>query len=142
MAKEEKIDPSELGLDPNKLPQHIAIIMDGNGRWAKERGKPRVFGHRAGIESVRDIVKACSQIGVKYLTLYTFSMENWRRPKSEVSSLMRMLRDLLRKEVKELHENDVKVTAMGRISDLPDFVQAELSRATEKTRDNKGLTLV
>jgi len=142
MAKEEKIDLSELGLDSNNLPQHIAIIMDGNGRWAKERGKPRILGHRAGIESVRDIVKACNQIGIKYLTLYTFSIENWRRPKSEVSSLMKMLRDLLRKEIKELHENDVRVMAIGRIGDLPDFVQAEVAKAAEKTCDNKGLTLI
>jgi undecaprenyl diphosphate synthase len=142
MAKDKKIHASELGLDSKKLPQHIAVIMDGNGRWAREKGRPRIFGHRAGIESVRDIVKACSQIGIEYLTLYTFSRENWKRPKTEVSSLMKMLRDLLRKEVRELDENDVRIAAIGRISDLPDFVQAELSRAIEKTRDNKGLTLV
>lgn len=142
MAKEKKIDPHEVGLDPGKLPQHVAIIMDGNGRWARDRGRPRIFGHKAGIESVRDVVKGCSQIDIKYLTLYTFSRENWRRPKVEVSALMRMLRNLLRNEIKELDENDVRVMAIGRINDLPDFVQKELSRAVDKTRDNKGLTLI
>jgi len=142
MAKEKKIHPHEVGLDPGELPQHIAIIMDGNGRWARDRGRPRIFGHKAGIESVRDVVKACSQIDIKYLTLYTFSRENWRRPKAEVSALMRILRNLLRNEIKELDENDVRVMAIGRINDLPDFVQKELSRAVDKTRDNKGLTLI
>lgn len=142
MIKQEKIDPAELGLDAGRLPQHIAIIMDGNGRWAKEKGRPRIFGHRAGIESVRDIVRACSQIGIKYLTLYTFSRENWRRPKSEVRALMKMLRDLLLKEVEELDENNVKVTAIGRIDDLPDSVQSVLSKACERTRSNTGLVLV
>ncbi len=142
MAKEKKIHPHEVGLDPGKLPQHIAIIMDGNGRWARDRGRPRIFGHKAGIESVRDVVKACSQIDIKYLTLYTFSRENWRRPKVEISALMRMLRNLLRNEIKELDENDVRVMAIGRINDLPDSVQKELSRAVDKTHDNKGLTLI
>ena len=139
MSKQKRINPAELGLDPRKLPQHVAIIMDGNGRWAREKGKPRIFGHRAGIESVRDVVRACSQIGIGYLTLYTFSRENWRRPRSEVSALMRMLRELLRKEIEELDENDVRVTAIGRINDLPDSVRSELKKARDRTRENEGL---
>jgi undecaprenyl diphosphate synthase len=142
MAKQKRIDPTELGLDPEKLPQHVAIIMDGNGRWAREKGKPRIFGHRAGIESVRDVVRACSQIGIGYLTLYTFSRENWRRPRSEVTALMRMLRDLLRKEIEELDENDVRVRGIGRIDDLPDSVRSELRKARERTEANKGLVLI
>ncbi len=142
MSRRNKIDAKKLGLDPGKLPRHVAIIMDGNGRWARERGRPRIFGHRAGIESVRDVVKACSEIGIKYLTLYTFSRENWRRPRAEVTSLMSMLRDLLRKEVKELDENDVKIETIGRTQDLPEPVRAELLKAIEKTRDNEGLVLV
>jgi len=142
MAKDKKIDPHEVGLDPRRLPHHVAVIMDGNGRWARDRGRPRIFGHRAGIESVRDVVKACSQIGVEYLTLYTFSRENWKRPKAEVSALMKMLRNLLKNEIKELDRNDVRVMAIGRVDDLPDSVRKELSRAIDKTRDNKGLTLI
>jgi undecaprenyl diphosphate synthase len=142
MIKEKRINPAELGLDPGKLPQHVAIIMDGNGRWARERGKPRILGHRAGIESVRDVVRACSQIGIGYLTLYTFSRENWRRPRREVRALMGMLRDLLRREIEELDENDVCVRAIGRIEDLPQSVREEISRAHERTKDNEGLVLV
>jgi undecaprenyl diphosphate synthase len=142
MSRRDKIEAKKLGLDPEKLPRHVAIIMDGNGRWARERGRPRIFGHRAGIESVRDVVRACSELGIEYLTLYTFSRENWRRPKAEVSSLMNMLRELLRKEVKELDENDVRIETIGRTRDLPEPVQKELLRAIEKTRDNKGLVLV
>lgn len=142
MAKEKKIDPHEVGLDPGKLPHHVAIIMDGSGRWARDRGRPRIFGHRAGVESVRDVIRACSQIGIKYLTLYTFSRENWRRPKAEISALMRMLGNLLKNEIEELDQNDVRVITMGRIDDLPDSVRKELARATDKTSDNKGLTLI
>ena len=142
MTKDTRIDPAELGLDPGRLPRHVAIIMDGNGRWARERGKPRIIGHRAGIESVRDVVKACSQIGIGYLTLYTFSRENWRRPRREVKGLMSMLGDLLKREIRELDENDVRVRAIGRVHDLPQSVRKELSRAYERTKDNKGLVLI
>ena len=124
-----------------KIPAHIAIIMDGNGRWAKKRGLPRAAGHSRGIESVRDIVKACSQIGVHYLTLYTFSTENWRRPKDEVSMLMRLLLKSLRDETDELNQNDIKITMIGDLESLPKEVQKELRDACEKTKNNKKMVL-
>lgn len=124
-----------------QIPSHIAIIMDGNGRWAKRRGLPRAAGHSRGIESVRDIVKACSQLGVHYLTLYTFSTENWRRPKDEVSMLMRLLLKSLRDEADELNQNDIKITMIGDLESLPKEVQKELRDACEKTKDNKKMVL-
>jgi undecaprenyl diphosphate synthase len=124
-----------------EIPGHIAIIMDGNGRWAKMQGKTRVFGHREGVKSVRDIVEACGQIGVKYLTLYTFSTENWKRPKSEVSVLMHLLISTLKTETKELDRNDVKLMATGDKSSLPDKVKQELEDSILKLRNNKRLTL-
>jgi undecaprenyl diphosphate synthase len=142
MVEKKRIDPAELGLDPRRLPKHVAIIMDGNGRWAREKGKPRIFGHRAGIKSVRDVVRACSELGIGYLTLYTFSRENWRRPGREVRALMTMLKDLLRKEIEELDANDVRVKSIGRIDDLPESVRTELFKACDRTRDNEGLVLV
>jgi undecaprenyl diphosphate synthase len=123
------------------VPIHIAIIMDGNGRWAKERGLHRVAGHRQGVNSVRDIVEACGQLGVKYLTLYAFSTENWKRPKEEVSTLMRLLLKALRDETDRLHRNNVRLTCIGEIETLPREVQNELFDAMEKTRNNTGLTL-
>jgi undecaprenyl diphosphate synthase len=115
--------------------------MDGNGRWAKRRGLPRAAGHSRGIESVRDIVKACSQLGVRFLTLYTFSTENWRRPKDEVSMLMRLLLKSLRDETDELNQNDIKITMIGDLESLPKEVQKELRDACEKTKDNKKMVL-
>ncbi len=115
--------------------------MDGNGRWAKKRGLPRAAGHKRGVESVRDIVKACSQLGVRYLTLYTFSTENWRRPKDEVSMLMRLLLKSLRDETDELNQNDIKITMIGDIDLLPREVQKELNDAFEKTKNNKKMVL-
>ncbi len=123
------------------IPTHIAIIMDGNGRWAKSRGLPRVAGHKKGVETVKDIVKACVQLGVKYLTLYTFSTENWKRPKDEVSTLMRLLVSTLRKEVDELNENDVRLVAIGQINILPVEVQKELEDSVERTKNNNAMTL-
>jgi undecaprenyl diphosphate synthase len=123
------------------IPTHIAIIMDGNGRWAKERGLHRVAGHRQGVNSVRDIVEVCGQLGVKYLTIYAFSTENWRRPKEEVSTLMRLLLKALHDETDRLHENNVRLTCIGDINALPQQVQDELFGAMEKTRGNTGLTL-
>jgi undecaprenyl diphosphate synthase len=123
------------------IPTHIAIIMDGNGRWAKERGLHRVAGHRQGVNSVRDIVEACGQLGVKYLTLYAFSTENWKRPKEEISTLMRLLLKALRDETDRLHRNNVRLTCIGEIETLPREVQNELFDAMEKTRNNTGLTL-
>jgi len=124
-----------------EIPSHIAIIMDGNGRWAKKRGLPRAAGHTRGVESVRDIVKACSQLGVNYLTLYTFSTENWRRPRDEVSMLMRLLLKSLRDETDELNQNDIKITTIGDIESLPKEVQKELDDARNKTKDNKKMVL-
>lgn len=123
------------------LPRHVAIIMDGNGRWALERGYPRVAGHQEGIESVRDIVQSSAQLGIEYLTLYAFSNENWKRPIDEVGSLMRLLEHYLRKELDELHENEVRLLSIGKMSSLPKVVQKLLHNAIETTKDNKGLTL-
>jgi len=129
-------------LTGGEIPQHIAIIMDGNGRWAKRRGMPRIAGHNEGVNSVRDIVEACGQLGVKYLTLYAFSTENWKRPKDEVSMLMRLLLRALRDERDRLHQNEVRLKAIGDIAALPHDVQDELLEAIEMMRHNTGLTLV
>lgn len=123
------------------IPQHIAVIMDGNGRWAARRGEMRVSGHNAGLKSVRDTVEACAQLGVGYLTLYAFSTENWKRPKNEVSALMHLLIQALRKETKTLHENDIKLNAIGNIFALPPNVREELEEGMELTRHNKRMTL-
>jgi undecaprenyl diphosphate synthase len=125
-----------------EIPRHIAVIMDGNGRWAKERGMPRIAGHSEGVESVRDIVEACGQLGVDYLTLYAFSTENWKRPKEEVSLLMRLLVKALRDETDRLHNSNVRLNAIGQIEKLPREVQNELHEGIQKTRDNTGLTLI
>lgn len=129
------------GIDIERLPQHIAIIMDGNGRWAKKRGLPRSMGHRAGVEALRDIVKTCSNLGVKVLTLYAFSTENWRRPKDEVGVLMTLLTEYLRRELHELHENQVSIRTLGDISLLPLEAQKELEKSVVKTKNNPGLIL-
>jgi undecaprenyl diphosphate synthase len=115
-------------IDPTHLPRHIAIIMDGNGRWANTRSLARVRGHSQGVESVRDTVRACGELGVVALTLYAFSMENWKRPQSEINFLMRLLGKYLQNEVKELLDNNVRFDVIGRISDLPDFVQKKAAR--------------
>lgn len=128
-------------LDMNRIPKHIGIIMDGNGRWAKERNLPRTMGHKAGIETIRDIVKECSNLGVKYLTLYAFSTENWIRPSDEVSTLMRLLVEYLKKEFKELNSNNVVINSIGDISKLPTICQIELKKAYENTKKNTGLVL-
>ncbi len=128
-------------LDAAKLPRHIAIIMDGNGRWAKLRGLPRVAGHRAGAESVRTVVRAAGEWGIEVLTLYAFSVENWSRPKAEVSALWKLLKRYLRQEVRELTENNVRLTAIGRLHELPADVQRELERARKITSGNSGLLL-
>lgn len=124
-----------------KLPKHIAIIMDGNGRWAKARNLPRSFGHKAGVEAIRDIVKECNNIGIKYLTLYAFSTENWVRPADEVNTLMKLLVEYLKNEVKELHQNNVVVNFIGDISRLPMECQAELIKAHERTKNNTGVIM-
>jgi undecaprenyl diphosphate synthase len=124
-----------------RLPKHVAVIMDGNGRWAQERHLPRIEGHREGMESVRTAVKASDQLGVEYLTLYAFSMENWKRPSAEVRFLMTLLETYLRKEINELHENGVRIRTIGKTNALPKSVQRVLRQAMEKTADNEGLTL-
>lgn len=124
-----------------KIPNHVAVIMDGNGRWALERDLSRSKGHQEGIESVRDIVKAASQLGLKYLTLYTFSIENWKRPAAEVSVLMKLLEYYLKNELDELNRNNVKMNFIGRLSSLPKIIQKLLQRSVETTKNNTGLTL-
>ncbi|MCZ7614501.1 MAG: polyprenyl diphosphate synthase [Ignavibacteriaceae bacterium] len=124
-----------------EIPTHIAIIMDGNGRWAKKRGLPRVAGHRKGVETVREIVEVCAEIGVQYLTLYTFSTENWKRPKDEVSTLMRLLLKSLKDRLDELNKNNIKLTCIGNIESLPDVVQQQLFKDIERTKNNKRMTL-
>jgi undecaprenyl diphosphate synthase len=124
-----------------EIPTHIAIIMDGNGRWAKRRGLPRVAGHREGVKSVRDVVEACAQLGVKYLTLFAFSTENWRRPKEEIDTLMKLLIKTLRSETEKLYKNDIKLMAIGDIDSLPKEVRQELKEAMEKTKNNKRMVL-
>ena len=124
-----------------KLPKHLAMIMDGNGRWAVEKGLSRTEGHREGIESVRDIVKASSQMGIEYLTLYAFSIENWKRPASEVSVLMKLLEYFLKAELNDLHKNDVRILTIGKTNSLPKTIQQLLFDSMEKTRENTGLTL-
>ncbi len=123
------------------LPQHVAVIMDGNGRWAKMRGKARIFGHRAGVESVRALVDTSARLGVKALTLYAFSTENWKRPKDEVGALMQMLKRFLRSELKTLHRNNIRFQPIGKLEGLAEDVQKELAEAAEKTRNNSGTVL-
>ena len=129
-------------LKNGNIPKHIAVIMDGNGRWAKKRALPRVAGHHEGVNSVRDMVESCGQIGVKYLTLYTFSTENWNRPKDEVSILMRLLVSSLRDERDRLHHNNVRVKTIGDFASLPQDAQDEFLDAIELTKNNSGLTLI
>ena len=123
------------------LPKHIAVIMDGNGRWAKARNLPRLAGHRAGVESVREIVRDCSNIGIPCLTLYTFSTENWLRSKREVSDLMGLLALALRRETLELHKNNVRLRTSGRLEGLPSSVREELERSKKRLEKNTGLCL-
>ena len=125
----------------SSVPTHVAIIMDGNGRWARKKGWPRIRGHREGAESVRAILRAAKKAGVKYLTLYAFSVENWIRPEAEVRGLMTLLRTFLRNQEHELHENKVRLRMIGRMADLPQAVQKELKRVIEATRDHTEGTL-
>jgi len=142
MKDKKRKTPQDYGLDPAKLPQHIAIIMDGNGRWAKKRGLPRIRGHRAAEKTVREVVEFSGEIGIQYLTLYAFSIENWQRPKSEVSALMRLLRQYLIKERPRMMKNKVRLVCIGRMKGLPKEVQDELSKTINLTRRNRGLTVV
>lgn len=124
------------------LPTHVAIIMDGNGRWAKQRGLPRVEGHRNGVESVRAVVRTAGEVGIKYLTLYAFSVENWNRPKDEVDTLMKYLARFLKNEIGELNRNNVRLEVIGQIYRLPEFVQEQLKKTQAALSKNNGLTLI
>ncbi|HMJ92243.1 MAG TPA: isoprenyl transferase [Candidatus Acidoferrum sp.] len=124
------------------LPTHVAIIMDGNGRWAKQRGLPRVEGHRNGVESVRAVVRAAGEVGIKYLTLYAFSVENWNRPKDEVDTLMKYLARFLKNEIGELNRSNVRLEVIGQIYRLPEFVQEQLRKTMDALAKNNGLTLI
>jgi undecaprenyl diphosphate synthase len=128
-------------IDKNRLPKHIAVIMDGNGRWAGLRKLPRVAGHRAGIESVREIVESSARLGLQVLTLYAFSVENWKRPRREVRTLMNLLKEYVRLELKNVHKNNIKFKAIGRIQELDESVLLELQRAMRMTRENTGMLL-
>jgi len=131
----------ELNINKENLPQHIAIIMDGNGRWAKEKGKLRVFGHQNGVKAVRDTVESAAEIGIKHLTLYAFSTENWNRPKFEVNALMELLVSTINKETKTLMENNIRLNAIGDLEQLPSSCLRELKEAIEKTKNNTRMTL-
>ena len=126
-------------LKQGRLPGHLAIIMDGNGRWAKQRGKLRVFGHEHGVQAVRKTVETSARLGIRYLTLYAFSTENWNRPKLEVDTLMRLLVTSLRKEFESLNKNNIRLRAIGRLDTLPSKVHTELMEAIEQTSDNTGM---
>jgi undecaprenyl diphosphate synthase len=129
-------------IDKSRLPAHIAIIMDGNGRWAKEKGQDRLYGHFHGVESVRNIVEGCAELGVGYLTLYAFSTENWDRPKNEVDGLMELLVDTIRKEVSILNKNNIKLHVIGDKQMLPEYARNELQEALDMTSQNTGLNLI
>lgn len=129
-------------IDKNNIPKHVAIIMDGNGRWAKSRGEDRVFGHLNGVDSVRESLKTARELGVEYLTLYAFSTENWNRPKEEVDALMDLLVETIINEIEELHENSVRLQAIGDIENLPVKCRAALKEGIEKTRNNDTITLI
>jgi undecaprenyl diphosphate synthase len=131
----------DLELDRTRLPRHIAIIMDGNGRWAQQRGLPRVEGHRRGERSVREAVEHCGELGIEHLTLYTFSAENWRRSEEEVSALMGLIELVARKEIRDLHKKGVRLRVLGRLDELPLSLQRELERDMALTRENTGLNL-
>lgn len=129
-------------IDPNRLPSHIAIIMDGNGRWAKEKGQDRLFGHYHGVESVREVVEGCAELGVKYLTLYAFSTENWHRPEDEVMGLMELLVQTIRKETETLNKNNIRLHVIGDLKKMPKNAIDELNESIAITSTNTGLNLV
>ena len=139
-SEADKLRQKEI-LSSGSLPEHIAIIMDGNGRWAKGRGNIRVFGHKAGVKSVRDITEACAQLGVKYLTLYAFSTENWGRPSNEINALIKLLIHTLRDEAENLHKNNIKLSTIGQIDRFPELCQEELLEVIQLTKENDRLQL-
>jgi undecaprenyl diphosphate synthase len=129
-------------IDFNNLPRHIAVIMDGNGRWAKKKGAMRIFGHKNAVQAVKDVTEGCGELGIKYLTLYAFSTENWNRPKAEIDGLMELLVSTLKQEIKTLMDNQVKLITIGETSNLPQECQKNLEWAIAQTKNNSGLTLV
>ncbi|MCD4790196.1 MAG: isoprenyl transferase [Bacteroidales bacterium] len=129
-------------INMDKLPQHVAIIMDGNGRWAKQWGKPRIFGHKHGVKSVRETAEAAAELGIKYLTLYAFSTENWNRPKAEVNALMRLLVRTIHKETKTLHKNNIRLLAIGDLYSLPKITLQELTNAIQDTAHHARMSMV
>jgi undecaprenyl diphosphate synthase len=129
-------------INTKKLPRHIAVIMDGNGRWAKEHGKPRIFGHRNGVKAVRETTEAAAELGVEYLTLYAFSTENWNRPRGEVNALMTLLVETLHKEVHTLNENNIRLQAIGDVFKLPEKTHKALLEGIDSTKDNTRMTLL
>lgn len=128
-------------IDLARLPQHVAVIMDGNGRWAKQRGKPRIFGHRAGAESVRAIIDTCRRLEIKAVTLYAFSTENWKRPRTEIKGLMQMLKRFIRSELKEVNEHNIRFQAIGDLYQLDEDVQKEIEVARQTTWANTGMVM-
>src|SRR5216117_2238890 len=126
-------------IDRSALPAHIAIIMDGNGRWASRRGLPRVAGHRAGINAVREVVEGSAELRISVLTLYAFSVENWKRPRAEVRTLMRLLKEYLNKELQNIHKNNIRFRTIGRTDELDPSVQVELEKGAARTRNNTGM---
>jgi undecaprenyl diphosphate synthase len=129
-------------IDFNNLPRHIAVIMDGNGRWAKKKGAMRIFGHKNAVQAVKDVTEGCGELGVKYLTLYAFSTENWNRPKAEIDGLMELLVSTLKQEIKTLMDNQVKLITIGETTNLPPDCQKNLEWAINQTKNNSGLTLI
>jgi len=129
-------------IDKEKLPQHVAIIMDGNGRWAKQRGKLRIFGHNNGVKSVRETAEAAAELGIKYLTLFAFSTENWNRPQAEVNALMKLLVKTINKEIKTLHDNNIRLMAIGNLESLPEVTRRELSEAIKETSHHKKMAMI
>lgn len=136
------MDSLKAKIDLQQLPRHIAIIMDGNGRWAKEKGQDRLFGHYHGVESVRNIVEGCAELGIQYLTLYAFSTENWDRPAYEVTGLMELLVDTIRKEVETLNKNNIRLHVIGDMNMLPEYARGEMNEALQLTKSNNGLNLI
>lgn len=129
-------------LDKNNIPRHIAIIMDGNGRWAKERGLPRSRGHREGAKRVEELLKSADKLGIKFLTFFTFSTENWKRPKKEISMLMRFLYNFLGRNIKMMKDNNIRLIVIGRRKPIPDYLWERLIKAQDQTKDSKGLTVI
>lgn len=140
-SKSDSVENLKEQIDEQRLPKHIAIIMDGNGRWARTRGNDRIFGHRNAIKAVRDATEGCAELGVEFLTLYAFSTENWHRPKAEVMALMALLVDTIRKETATLMDNDIRLRAIGHIERLPEKAQRQLAEAMEMTASNQRMTL-